>query len=503
MPAVSSAASSAVASRLPIAYRGTAVGPRTLVVGAMVLWAAGFSALAVLRYNAFLNKRFDLGNLTQAVWTTAHGEPLSVTEVGGEQIVRLGAHVDPILVLFAPLWWLWPSPLMLGVVQAVAVALGALPVFWLARKHLPSERGAAYLALAYLLYAPVQWNTMNEFDPPTLAIPLVLFAVWYLDEDRLWAFAAFALLAASTREQMPLLLAGLGLWYAVSRRRLVVGAAIAAAGVALTVLAFEVVIPAFSGGSSPFESRYAAVGGSPLGIAQTLVTDPALIVREATTANDLVFLAMMFVPLLGFFALSPALMAGMLPQLGLILLSARATDASVGSQVASPIVPFAIAAAVLGVAKLREHAATAASLVLVATSVSLVFGPLPTLGRYGGLGGPDLRARAAGQALELVPDGAPVSATNRAASHLSGRRYLYSFPVIRRAEWIVVDDSDGWLPNVRHGDKRDGLAVGVTDLSPQPDRLRREIAALRADPRWRIVFEEAGVLVFRRREAPA
>ena len=60
----------------------------------------------------------------------------------GEQISRLGAHVDPILVVFAPLWWLWPSLVMLLTVQAVAVALGALPVFWLARKHLESERAA-------------------------------------------------------------------------------------------------------------------------------------------------------------------------------------------------------------------------------------------------------------------------------------------------------------------------------------------------------------------------
>ena len=41
---------------------------------------------------------------------------------------------------------------MLLVAQAVAVALGALPVFWLARKHLGSERAALGFALAYLLY---------------------------------------------------------------------------------------------------------------------------------------------------------------------------------------------------------------------------------------------------------------------------------------------------------------------------------------------------------------
>jgi uncharacterized membrane protein len=66
--------------------------------------------------------------------------------------VRLGVHADPFLALLAPLWWLWPSPLMLLVAQIVAVASGALPVYWLARKRLGSGGAAAGFAAVYLLY---------------------------------------------------------------------------------------------------------------------------------------------------------------------------------------------------------------------------------------------------------------------------------------------------------------------------------------------------------------
>ena len=96
--------------------------PARVVWAATAAFAAGFGALAVLRHRAFESGRFDLGNMTQAVWSTAHGDVLSVTDVHGEQVSRLGSHFDPILVLFAPLWWLWPSPELLLVVQAVAVA---------------------------------------------------------------------------------------------------------------------------------------------------------------------------------------------------------------------------------------------------------------------------------------------------------------------------------------------------------------------------------------------
>ena len=86
---------------------------------AATAFAAGFSALSVLRHDSFETGRFDLGNMVQAVWATAHGHPLRVTNLQGEQVSRLSAHVDPILAAFAPLWWIWPSPSLLLTAQAV------------------------------------------------------------------------------------------------------------------------------------------------------------------------------------------------------------------------------------------------------------------------------------------------------------------------------------------------------------------------------------------------
>ena len=211
--------------------------PRPLLWVAITTWATGLSALSVLRHRAFETGRFDLGNMVQAVWTTAHGHPLEITSLQGDQISRLGAHVDPILVAFAPLWWLWPSPDLLLTGQAVAVALGALPVFWLARKHLGSERAALGFALVYLLLPAVEWLTLNEFHPVALATPLLLFAFWYLDEDRLVPFALAAVAASLCKEEIALVIAGYGLWYALARRRRRAGLTIFGAGLAWSAFA--------------------------------------------------------------------------------------------------------------------------------------------------------------------------------------------------------------------------------------------------------------------------
>ena len=109
----------------------------------MAAWSAVLFSIVHGSYTNFREGRFDLGNMVQAVWSTAHGNPLEVTHgATGEQMVRLGAHVDPFLALLAPLWLVWPSPLVLAFAQIVVVSLGALPVFWLGRRHLGSESAA-------------------------------------------------------------------------------------------------------------------------------------------------------------------------------------------------------------------------------------------------------------------------------------------------------------------------------------------------------------------------
>ena len=123
---------------------------------------------------------------------------------------------------------------MLLVVQAGAIALGALPIFWLGRKHLGSEWAGVLCGLAYLVYPAVQWLALDEFHPVALACPLLAFAFWYLDEDRLWAFVPFGVLAALTKEEIPLVVAALGVWYAIAKGRRLAGTVIAVAGIATT-----------------------------------------------------------------------------------------------------------------------------------------------------------------------------------------------------------------------------------------------------------------------------
>ena len=93
--------------------------------------------------------------------------------------------------------------------------------------------------------------------------------------------------------------------------------------------------------------------------------------------------------------------------------------------------------------------------------------------------------RVATRALRLIPGNAVVSATNSLGAHLSARRRILSFPVLRDATWIAADETK----------------PSYLDRASSPLTSSR-LAALRQDRAWRLVLDEDGILVFRRVSGP-
>jgi uncharacterized membrane protein len=464
------------------------------ILCSMLAWTAVLFSIVRGAYLNFRIGRFDLGNMVQAVWSTTQGRPLEMTDGStGEQIVRLGTHVDPLLVLLAPLWVVWPSPLMLALAQVAVVALGALPVFWLGRRHLGSERHAGVLALAYLTYPWVATSAVGAIHPVTFAITFLLFAVWALDSDRLVPFAFFAALTMSTGELMGLPILGLGVWYALARGRRLAGSLIAFAGLAWSLLAVHVIVSHFRGDDSVYYGFYDEVGGSPAGVVRTLFTDPGAVLGALTEAHDFVYLVWLGLPLLFLFLLFPGLAAVALPQLLANGLSDFRSMTDPRYHSVAAIIPFLVAATVFGIARLRpaRRPLAVGGVLACCATLSLVLGPWARLVGATPLGGSDVipadRAAALAEAVALVPSGAAVTTSNTSGAHLSARERVYSVPLLGRADWVVVDRADPWVVT------RDSPI-----LTNHTERVQAFVARLQGDGAWETVYDRSGVVVLRR-----
>jgi uncharacterized membrane protein len=479
--------------------------PLMAVAVMIAAYAALFSWLSVRRYEAFWTARYDLGNMAQAAWSVAHGGLFVNTDGSGEQVSRLASHVDPILGLFAPIFWVTGSPVPMLVLQALIVAVGALPVFWLARRWLGDDRLAVAAAAVWLLYPPLQWAVVTEFHPVTLAAPLLAFCVWAAEEERWWWLAGFAVAALLCKENVGLALVVLGVWICVRRRRPLPGAVLSVLSAAWVAVAVWVIIPHYRGSESAFVDRYGELGGSTGEIARTLITRPWEAVEQIATYHRLTYVLALLVPLLFLPLLAPLLTAAALPDLLLNLLADWWPQYSIEFQYTAVIAPFLVLGAVLGLARLRtwrrpgwlaaaagRSGLVAAGMVVWLAGCTAVQGPLPWFGEVSVASDSRLiqyrvgpHAAALRRAVDRVPPGAVVSAGNHLGSHLSARERILTFPQIQDAEWVVVD--------------RTRPTIG---FDVQPATFRARVAELLARPDFALVSEEDGVLVLRRR-APA
>lgn len=473
----------------------------TAVWVAMVVHASYISWLAIGRHNNFWTGRFDLGNMVQAIWSTTQGRPLESTDAHGEQFVRLGAHVDPILVLFAPVWSAFPHPEVLLVIQAAAVALGALPVFWLARRWVGSDPIALACVAAYLLYPPLLWIPLTEFHAVAFALPLLVFCVWAIEEDRPAALAICAVLALLTKEHVGLALACLGLWCAIEHRRRLWGALLAAGGLGWTALCMAVIIPRFApaGGENPFAGRYSHLGGSLTDVPRTMVTDPGLVAQTVFTEPKMLYLVALLAPLAFLPLGSPLLALGALPEILINILTNYWPQYLPQFQYTAVCTPFLVVAAIQTAGRIRDAHRTPLALtgtplwVGVLVVAALVGGwrqgPLPLWWNVPGGSTArkweftaDPHTAAMREAVSLIPPGAAVSAVNPYGAHLSDRRRVYSFPVLGAARWVIVDTKRPY----------------VADIMVSFRRFAPYLVQLSVNPRFQRVYARDGVFVYRR-----
>jgi uncharacterized membrane protein len=452
--------------------------PRSMaaVVGtAILLYVLTFSYLTVLKHEAFETTAFDLGNMDQAVWNSLRGRLLPFTN-WGEEGTRLAYHVDPILILISPLYLLYSDPRTLLVFQTLVIALGAWPIYLLARERLDNSPAAAVFPLAYLLFPALEAANMFDFHPTTLVAGLFPFAFYFLTKRRYALFFLFAVLVMGCKEEMPLLVVMLGLYALLWQRNWRVGTAATALGTVWFVLAIGVIIPHFNPeGHSPYLGAYSHLGQGPVGIIKSAITDPVAVVAAVLTREKLIYLRDLFLPV-GFLSLlGPQVLFMALPSLGIILLSSDPQVFTLEKfHYAAPLVPVVVISAAYGTAFLSERLGGRLRIprgrwVYLLSGLVLLSSLLYHRGRgFTPLGGnfslPQVtdHDRLAGELIALVPQEAVVSAQSRLNPHLSQREKIYLFPRVEDAEYVFFDvTADSWP--IHPNDQRRLFASLVTE----------------------------------------
>jgi uncharacterized membrane protein len=423
---------SATAVRPPaaIAQATTSRGAATpdLLAAALFFGYAGWSVRRHLRLET---TGYDLGIFEQAVRGYADfGAPEVTIKAPGFNL--LGDHFHPILVVLAPLYRLFPSPVTLLAVQAALIAASSIPITRLATRIV--GRGAGVSAgLAYGMSWGLQSAVDFDFHEVAFAVLLLAFGLTALVERRFLAAAAWTLPLIAVKEDLPATVAVIGLLLVLRGRRHL-GAATIVIAICSGLVIVGVILPALNPAQVYPYASGAALDGQDL------------LHRLFLPAVKLHTLLWLLAPTL-FLALRSPLLLAVVPTLAWRFWATNPLYWGTDFQYSAILMPIVFVAFLDGLNAVRagRPARAAAHVTCVIAVAATMLTPLPLRGLLSpGTWATDAGARQVRLALARIPDNAHVAADNRLAPQLTSRHTVYFFPAYPRAdvrtEWVAVSD---------------------------------------------------------------
>ncbi|MCA9957609.1 MAG: DUF2079 domain-containing protein [Anaerolineales bacterium] len=422
-----------------------------LLLALVMVWIIMMATFAIMRHQRFNSTAYDLAIYSQVIDNTANGRFFASTIEFDHSY--LGDHVQPILLLLVPLYYLWANPQMLIIIQTIVLGISALPLYALAKHKLGDPRLAFLFALIYLLYPTVGFINRFDFHPIVFAIPFLLLTFLALEKEQMGWATAWAFLATISNDEIGLTICMVGIYAAIVKKRWRWGISVGLLALCWALLTQLVIIPAFRPEAPVGDTllRYTWLGPTTTDQLRTLLTQPGMVLqRLITDPLRQQFLLRLLLPV-GYLALlSPLSLLIGLPALAYNLLSDIPSQHSIYFHYVAPVLPIALIAAMEG-AKRVETWLNGSILttwprlltiwLLLGTAVAWMldnpfthavdepYYPVHTLQRY-----VDPKASAAAQ--KLIPPEASVAGMMTYLPHVSERPVVHLFyDRMRLTEW--------------------------------------------------------------------
>lgn len=435
-----------------------------LAVGGFIAWGAYYS---IQHHHKLRTSSFDLGIYDNLMYNALRGYPFRSPVLfgpgGGNYIA---GHAEFTMLLFLPLYALFPRAETLLALQVILVACAAFPLYAFAKTQVP-RWAAATLAVGYLLYAPMHGPLFYDFHW-IMAAPFFHFLLFFsvARKKRMLTAVSLAILLL-TREDIAVGTALFGVFLVLFSSQAATGVTIAVVSSVWFAVDKFVIMPwagqwwfaeLYRGLMGPGESGYGSV-------INTLLINPVFVVQTLLTEQKLTYIAHLLTPL----AWLPA------RKLGLVLLACPGAFFTVLTTNYPPVVSIAFqysahwagylfAAAVFALrllgqgpgGRLRQQALVLVTAVGI-TSHSYVFGGILERSHFiGGFQYIDFtmsvedRARYAElkDVIARIPKDAVVAATDSEVPHVSNRELCYALREHSGdAEYLLINRNLLWAGN--------------------------------------------------------
>jgi uncharacterized membrane protein len=388
---------------------------------------------------SFEYRTFDVAYYIQALWQLIHWR----FDVSVQHVPLLGNHVEPIMLLFAPLFAFFQHPMLFVVVQNAALATMAPVGFNLATRLGLPRRDAALLALALLVTPAAGFIALHEFHPEALAAPFLLLMLHARVAGSVRWHALWFAATLACKENMALLLAAYCIVHLVLERRRPFRELRGwygwplAVSIAWFVVCTKVITPLLNSGDIDYLALYDRLGASAGSIVLNAFLEPQRVITalvQSLTGGNLVW--GLLLPFLALPLFRPHWLIIASPVLLQHLLSWRSSEWMIYFHYAAPLLPLFWIATVESLARLKPTETRVpasvrnglpALVMLGCVAAQAVLGPAAAIAATAGRWSASKAERTRkAEFLGAIPADASVMAPLPYLSHLAMREGLYS-----------------------------------------------------------------------------
>lgn len=324
-----------------------------------VIWAIAIFSLIFFLYSSarhalFESNAFELGIYDQVAYLIGQGQtPFS----SFLEIHHMGNHAAWVMYPVGLLYKIYPDVHWLLLVQAISLALGALPTWSLARQAGLNNSISGAIALVYLFYPLVFNVNLFDFHPEVIALPALIAAILAARLNKTRWFCAAIVLVLSCKAVLSLTVAAMGLWLLFFEKKRNCGLIALFLGAGWFLIATQAVIPYFNQGRQHAGvARYGYLGSSVLEIALNSILKPNLILGRLFSLDTLEYLALLVLPIIWWLSpkhLTPLISA--VPMLAMNILSDIPAQRDLIHQYSLPILPFLLVAVISSLAARNQQ----------------------------------------------------------------------------------------------------------------------------------------------------
>ena len=423
------------------------------IIGVLLFGFVGI--VTVLRYKSYLNSTFDFGIFTQMYENMRQTGSVATTLERNRLLSHFGVHFSPIYYIALPIYFIFPSPVTVQLIQALMIALPVIPIVLIAREYRLSNWMTVGFTLLYALYPATSGGAVYDMHENCFLTFFLLMTIWAAEKKKTYIMILMMLFAFFVKEDAAIYVLVLGTFYLLSRKDKKRGLILMVCAAVYFLIAISVVNSYGLGiMDNRFSNLYFDADGGLSQVFKSIIANPGYVIAQmitnssAASVEKIAYFILMFGPMATVIFTTGKKYTRYILLSPLIIINIFTTYVymhDINFQYNFGVIALIMYLAIMNMADVKaEKAKTYVSIAVLCAGIMFVGNQFPKMPNYYKTYTENKSTyEKIDKALELVPTNASVCASGFFTPHLSKNLVLYDQNHLEQpvyTDYLVVDE---------------------------------------------------------------